>query len=260
MTHKFKAAALFTVLVASAGIVLVALPPIPQDPEYHRFADRRTFWGIPNFWNVVSNTGFLVAATWGAAVLRRKDACEERWERVEYGFLLGGVALTAAGSAYYHLRPDDGRLVWDRLPMTLAFMSLFAALIGERIDARLGRYLLAPLLVMGTGSVVYWKATGDLRWYALVQFLPLAAIPAILALFPSGRRNGAWIWAMAGLYAVAKALELGDRRIGSVIATGGHPWKHLAAAAAVCCYTAYFRSAPTKASPKATEVGARDLV
>ena len=39
---------------------LLALDPIPQDPDYHLFADGRTFFRIPNFYNVVSNIGFAV--------------------------------------------------------------------------------------------------------------------------------------------------------------------------------------------------------
>jgi hypothetical protein len=39
----------------------------------------------------------------------------ERWP---YLVFFARIALTAFGSAYYHLRPATGRLVWDRLPMT----------------------------------------------------------------------------------------------------------------------------------------------
>lgn len=36
--------------------VLALVEPIPQDPEYHLFADNNTvFAGIPNTWNVFSN-------------------------------------------------------------------------------------------------------------------------------------------------------------------------------------------------------------
>jgi hypothetical protein len=41
---------------------------------------------------------------------------------------------------------------------------------------------------------------------------------------------------MIGLYGLAKLFELFDARIGTVIGTGGHPWKHLAGAAAMFCY------------------------
>jgi hypothetical protein len=41
---------------------------------------------------------------------------------------------------------------------------------------------------------------------------------------------------MAGCYALAKALELGDRALAAVVSTGGHPWKHLAGAVGILCY------------------------
>jgi hypothetical protein len=46
---------------------LFFLPPIPQDQAYHQLADQRAIFGIPNFWNVVSNLPFLLI---GAAGLR----------------------------------------------------------------------------------------------------------------------------------------------------------------------------------------------
>src|SRR5258708_23386311 len=56
----------FGLLAASLG-GLVLLPPIPQDQSYHQFADQRTIFGIPNFWNVVSNLPFLVAGAAGGS-------------------------------------------------------------------------------------------------------------------------------------------------------------------------------------------------
>jgi hypothetical protein len=149
-----RAALIIGLAVVAAGILLL-LPPIPQDLRYHEFADQRTVWGIPNFWNVVSNLAFLLVALWGLQALRSPAAFLERWERAAYCILLAGVALVAAGSAYYHLRPDNGTLFWDRLPMTVVFMSLLAATIGERIGADAGRLLLLPLLALGVASVVY---------------------------------------------------------------------------------------------------------
>jgi len=57
-----------------------------------------------------------------------------------------GVFLTGIGSSYYHLYPDNRTLVWDRLPMTIAFMALFGAIVGEYISRRAARELFAPLL------------------------------------------------------------------------------------------------------------------
>ena len=46
-----------------AGVLL--LDPIPQDLAYHEFADRRTFAGIPNLLDVLSNLPFLVIGLTG---------------------------------------------------------------------------------------------------------------------------------------------------------------------------------------------------
>lgn len=216
--------------------VLLALPPIHQDPGYHAFADQRTLWGIPNFWNVVSNVPFLLVALWGLRPLRSPAAFEQNWERAAYCVLLGGLAAVAIGSSYYHARPDDRTLFWDRLPMTLVFMSLLTTTIGERISMTAGRVLLVPLLLLGAMSVLYWKASGDLRLYGLVQFYPMVALPLLLILAPPRYSGVLGIFAMVGLYVVAKALELFDRQIGVILSTGGHPWKHLAGAVALLCY------------------------
>ncbi|MGO9257302.1 MAG: hypothetical protein ACLQU1_13495 [Bryobacteraceae bacterium] len=131
MSPKTRAFALFAALAVASAYVLLAVPPVPQDESYHQFADRRTIWGIPNFWNVISNLAFVAAGLWGIGALRRREVFACPWERAAYAVFLAGVLLTAFGSAYYHLRPDSNRLVWDRLPMTLAFLSLFSTTIGS---------------------------------------------------------------------------------------------------------------------------------
>jgi hypothetical protein len=217
---------------------VLALPFVPRIdlPNYFDFADQRSFFGIPNFWNVVSNVPFLLVALWGARSLGRPQAFLESWERVSYAAFLTGIALVTFGSAYFHLHPSDATLVWDRLPMTIAFTSLFASVTGERLSPRAGKLLLAPLLAAGVASVFYWYFTDDVRPYGLIQYFPMLAIPLMLLLYPP-RYTAAWgIPAMIGLYAIAKALETFDRPIGDALSTGGHRWKHIAAAAAVLCY------------------------
>src|SRR5262249_21220123 len=172
------------------------LPPIPQDPTYHVFADDRTMLGVPNFLNVASNLPFLVVGVFGLRLLLRREAVGpqgpilERAERWPLLVLFAGVLLTAFGSAYYHLAPDNHRLVWDRLPMTLAFMGLFASMIGERVGVRAGMWLLWPLLWLGFASVFNWqmgeqRQAGDLRLYGFVQFYPLVTIPLMMYLLPA---------------------------------------------------------------------------
>lgn len=37
-------------------------------------------------------------------------------------FFFVGVAAVALGSSYYHLKPNDARLIWDRLPVSFFFI------------------------------------------------------------------------------------------------------------------------------------------
>lgn len=151
------------------AVCLAVLPPIAQDPLYHAFADARTLFGVPNFWNVISNIPFFIAALCGVKTLRSRAAFADPWERIAYGTLLAGTAAVGVGSTYYHLHPCDARLFWDRLPMTVVFMSLLAATIGERIGMRAGKVLLPPMILLGSAAVFYWRVSGDLRLYALIR-------------------------------------------------------------------------------------------
>lgn len=226
-------------IIAIAGVALLALfllPPIAQDSAYHNFADHRTFWGTQNFWNVMSNLPFLLVAIWGFRVLRSHPVFQQDWERTSYCLLVTAVAFVAFGSAYYHLSPNDATLFWDRLPMTIAFMSLLATTIGERISMKSGQMFLFPLITVGAASAVYWRFSGDLRPYVLVQFLPMFALPVMLVLLPPRYTGTGGTVGMIGFYMVAKILELFDRQIGAIVPTGGHPWKHIAGALAIFCY------------------------
>lgn len=164
------------------AICFAVLPPITQDPRYHAFADGRTLHGVPNIWNVISNVPFFIVALWGARNFRLRVAFVEPWERIAYGASLAGTAAVGIGSAYYHLHPDDARLFWDRLPMTAVFMSLVATTIGERVSMKAGKLLLLPMILLGFGTVFYWRSSGDLRPYCVVQFGSMIAVPLILAL------------------------------------------------------------------------------
>jgi len=228
-------------LIAGAALVLTAfltlIPPVYQDPLYHSFADNRTLLGVPNFWNVFSNVAFLLAAIWGVrALVSHGAAFTEQWERVAYATLLFGTAAVAAGSSYYHLHPDNQTLFWDRLPMTVVFMSLVATTLGERISMQAGKWSLAPLILLGVVSVFVWRWTGDLRLYGLIQFGSMLLIPVLVITCPARYTGSERLWFLVIFYGLAKVAELLDHEIGAVIATGGHPWKHLAAACAIFCY------------------------
>lgn len=230
-------------LAALAAAWGIFSPPLLQPQEYHRFADTRSLLAIANAADTLSNLAFLLVGALGLAFLWRERAAgrsarfataQELWP---YWVFFAGVALTSAGSAYYHLAPDDARLVWDRLPMTIAFMSLVAAVVGERISVRAGNLLLAPLVLLGLASVVYWRWSAlagmeNLRPYLAVQLGSIAVILAVALLFRSRYTHGGAIFVLAAAYGIAKVVEIYDREIfefGQWVS--GHTLKHLAAAA-----------------------------
>ena len=201
-------------LLSTALFFLV--PPIPQSEAYHLFADGRTIFGIPSFWNVASNLPFAVVGLLGLWKLHGTV------NRV----LFAGVFLTCLGSSYYHWAPDDARLVWDRLPMTVVFMSFLTSILVGDSSRRAAIGTLALLLACGVSSVVWWIAANDLRPYVLVQFIPMLVVIPMIRRVP-GKRT---LLAVMGLYTLAKLAELCDHGVYSVLSISGHTCKHLLAA------------------------------
>jgi hypothetical protein len=226
-TWRYSVLAL--VLAGSFALAL-ALDPIRQDVGYHAFADARAVVGIANFFDVVSNLPFLLVALAG---LRSCARLEPGPIRNAWTVMFVGVGLVSFGSAHYHLEPTNGTLVWDRAPMTVAFMGALVALLGEHAGTRLARLLLAPALAAGLASVAYWHWTGDLRPYLWVQLAPLLAIPAVVLLFEARYTHRRYLLWAASLYAVSKLLEHFDAAIfdGTGGLVSGHTLKHLLAAA-----------------------------
>jgi hypothetical protein len=226
-------------LAVAVVAVALAIPPIAQDPDYHAFADAWTMLGIPNFWNVVTNAPFIPFGVWGVLALRKARFHDAR-EAWAYGVAFAGVVLVGLGSSYYHWHPDNRTLFWDRLPMTLVFMALLSTAIAERIHARIGAALLLPFLLLGLLAIEVWRrgeltGVGDLRFYVLVQFYPLLAIPLLMALFPARYTRTRDIGGVVVWYLGAKALEMNDGLIFRALggAMSGHALKHLAAAMAM---------------------------
>jgi hypothetical protein len=224
------------------GVLTVRLPAMPQPASYHQFADQRSWLGIPNFGNVASNLPFAIVGLWGLCfLLKSKDKLKnvfidprEPWPYVVAFF---GLLFTAFGSAYYHLAPSNGRLVWDRLPMTIVFGSLVAVVIAERISVEAGLKLLPFLVAIAAGSVVQWyrdelRGHGDLRAYAAVQLYSALVLLIALLLKPRYSRSADFA-IVFGFYLLAKIFETADRFIfahGHIVS--GHTLKHLTAATA----------------------------
>jgi hypothetical protein len=234
------------ILTAMVVLICCMMPRIPQPQSYHLFADHRSFLRIPNFGDVVSNLPFALIGIWGLAFLLRSrsrshaSAFVDERERWPYLFVFAGLVLTAFGSSYYHFAPDNARLLWDRLTMTITFMSMVSAVIAERINVRLGIWVLPILLAVGLTSVLQWewsetRGAGDLRFYAAVQ--AYSALVILLAfLFPQRYTRTTDFGLVIGFYALAKALETFDKPVFATLhVVSGHTLKHLAAAGAGYC-------------------------
>jgi len=228
----WKIAFLLLLLLASL-MSLLSLAPITQSSIYHLFADSRQYFLIKNFFDVFSNLPFLVIGVYGYLYCRRstKSANNNAWMMM---FL--GIALVGIGSAYYHYQPDYDTLFWDRLPMTIAFMSLFSAITGEYISEKITSSLLLPIILFGISSVIYWYFSNDLRLYLWVQLAPLLTITIVMMLFKS-RYSHQWLLLVAlAFYLLAKVTEFYDDYIfqWTLETLSGHSIKHLLAS--ISCY------------------------
>jgi hypothetical protein len=225
---------LLFLIAAASLLILLYLPPIHQDTRYHEFADRRSFFGVPNFADVISNAPFLIVGLAGIMLGARGRLTG--YSICWFTFFLG-VSLVSVGSGYYHWRPTNASLVWDRLPMTVGFIGLFMAIVSESVYPKLGTILLLPGLMLGAGSVVYWHWYDDLRLYAWVQYAPLLILPALLALFPGQYSDRYMLLIALACYLLAKLFEFYDREVFAILhdRVAGHAIKHLWAAAGCFC-------------------------
>jgi hypothetical protein len=225
---SWRHAVIALVALGSLAVLLIVWPPFGQVQEYHNFADKRPLAGIPNFGDVASNLGFLIVGLAGLWTAFKKDLGPMH---AAWIVMYAGIAAVGIASSYYHWTPNDATLVPDRMTLTVGFMGMFVALLGEYISPRL-RLLLIPATVIGAGSVFYWHWFQDLRFYYWVQMMPLLVVPVLLLLFRPMYTHGWLIFSGALWYGLAKLTELWDRPIFESTAgvVSGHTLKHLLAA------------------------------
>lgn len=232
-------------IALSLGVLMAALlakAPIAQFADYHQLADTRPLFGIPHFWNVISNLPFLIIGAMGLGLLRRRPAgASHAWV-----VLFGGTALVFFGSAYYHLDPEDASLVWDRLPIGIAFAGFFIAVMSEHSTERgrrLAGRLLLPLILFSVAAVYWWRFTGDLSLWIWMQLAPMLAAALAVSLLPGQYSHRRYIFYALACYAAAKVFELADHQTmqWSAGVLSGHTLKHLAAAAGVGCLYAMLK-------------------
>jgi hypothetical protein len=242
ISPKTRILVLFAI-TAVVGLVFVFVPRFAQPQSYHSFADHRAVFGIPNFGDVASNLPFAAIGFFGIVFLLQPASSHksihfiDSRERWPYLIAFLGIFLTAFGSSYYHLDPNNARLVWDRLPIMVAFTATAAAMVTERVQIRVGLLLLPVFLSLGVASVLLWYASelrgvGDLRFYAAVQVCSTLVLLLVL-LFPARYTRGSDLAIVVGLYALAKISESLDKQVFHFEPlVSGHTLKHLIAAAA----------------------------
>ncbi len=229
-----------TLLLAAA-----VLPPTPQSALYHEFADQRSYWGIPNFLNVISNLVFLIVGIAGLLYLK-KGVLLSRHQPVATGIEMGLYRLVFAstgaacvGSIYYHWEPNLISLFWDRLPIAIGFMSLLAATLVERFVAHWLTYFVILLPIAGALSSLYWLwselyGVGNLNFYIAAQFCSIILILLLVSGLPSRYTHASDIYRVMFIYGLAKLAEIADQEIyqlGNIIS--GHTLKHVLAGLAV---------------------------
>jgi len=147
--------------------------------------------------------------------------------------------MASLASTYYHLAPDNARLVWDRVPISIGIVTLLSIVLIERINTNIGFLSLPFLILFGVGSVIYWdwseqSGLGNLNYYIVVQLYSILAIILLSKYFFSRYTGGANIYVVIIVYAFAKFAEILDHEIyslGKVIS--GHSVKHLLVGLAV---------------------------
>ena len=234
-----KAVGLWLLAAALAGLTWALLPPIPQPLKYHDFADRSVCFGIAGCADTLTNALFALAGLAGLRFLSStagRRAFIDAREALPYRLFFLAAILVALGSGYYHLAPDNDRLVWDRAAISLALMSLFAAVLCERVSLSAALRLLPLLYAAGLGSVAWWSwseanCSGDLRAYGLMQLYPMLLIPLLLRLYPPRYSGDRDILTIIGLYLLALLCDLTDQRIAELTGLfSGHTAKHVVAA------------------------------
>lgn len=230
--------------LALSGLLL-AHGPIAQLAHYHEFADQSVLLHLPHAADILSNLGFAVVALWGwrrLQPMRAHAALRSGWHG--YRLFLLALLLTALGSGFYHLAPDNARLLWDRLPIALACAGLLAAVRAENLGCADSRSAATVLGVVACLSVGWWylsehDGAGDLRPYLLLQGLPLILIPLWQAIYRAPPADRLAFGVALLLYVGAKAAELNDHALLAALGIiSGHTLKHLLASAAAAVLVA----------------------
>ncbi|CAN7068530.1 unnamed protein product, partial [Brassica rapa subsp. trilocularis] len=224
-------------------ILMFFTPKVPLHSfRHHVFADKRNFMaGVPNTLNVMTNFPFLIIGVLGFVLCLGGSFFNISLKGEIWGWTLfyASVSSLAFGSAYYHLKPDDNRIVWDTLPILIAYSSLFSSFLVERAGERVGLSCLVLLLFISVFSVAYARVFNDLRLCLTFQLIPCLVIPVMTVLLPPKYTHSRfWLLATAA-HAVSKIEGLADSKIYNFngYTISGHSLGHLCSALAMVLLT-----------------------
>ena len=228
---------------ALAGVFLVLLAAallgrsVAQPAHYHDFADQRSWGWLPHAMDVLSNLPFALWGMVGIWALLRAVRVQvvSAPAAAMAGLFFGGLWVTAAVSAAYHLQPGDAGLAWDRGGMVLAFAGLLGLAAMRAVSARAGMELATAVLVLGPLSVYAWSLSGNVLPWAVLQGGGMVLILVFACLRPAQAWELPVRWGLViAIYALAKLFELGDHAVygwtGHLVS--GHSLKHVVAACA----------------------------
>lgn len=211
----------------------------------YEFACDGSCFGIPHFWNVVTNLPYLLVGAWGLGILWRRRL----WGHPSFhdwtDFWIW-TALVCVGSGAYHWVLQPWGLALDRIAICGVIASLAAHVAQVGLGLRPSRRRSLVFLVVAQATVLIWALGGTAWAYGVLQLLGgLAVLAVVLCAWRRGRlpTSPAPILLFLGAYALAKVVELLDRPICELSGRlGGHPLKHLVSAAGLACLVAMMRA------------------
>jgi hypothetical protein len=147
-------------------LMILIWPFIPaEDPSgYFAFSDSREVFGIPCWWNVVSNLAILGVGLWGIINFLKNQSPHDRY----YKLTIAVAAIwTACGSAYFHWNPLVSTVFWDRWPMTLAFSAVISWILSDKVSKKIGPWIFIILFFSSTVVLAQWLASDDSTLFAI---------------------------------------------------------------------------------------------
>jgi hypothetical protein len=237
--------ALMAMAFAAIGLTILfpllapLLPHIPTSGHSHvhahghTFIDARSFFGIPNCMDVLSNLPFLIGGAWGLIALQSAQSMAAPLQKSARVFFIG-LIFTCLGSSYYHYAPSDFGLMIDRLGMAVAFAGVISLAAGSRLGAAASERATPALLMLAPLAAVAAYTLQNVLPWAIVQFGGVALIVWLACLPRSKTKPSIHLGALIALYALAKLFEAQDTQVFELTQgiISGHSLKHIAASLA----------------------------